>query len=41
MYFKIILWDFFVLENTILETDGFHFQDINKAHVYNLILPRI
>lgn len=28
MYFKIILWDFFVLGNTILETDGLRFQDI-------------
>lgn len=43
IYSKIILWDFFVLGNIILETDGLHFQDINKAHIYNLtvILPRI
>lgn len=34
---------FFVLGNTILEPDGIHFQDINKAYIYNLtvILPRI
>lgn len=34
---------FFVLGNTILEPDGIHFQDINKAYIYNLtvILSRI
>lgn len=36
MYSKTILWDFFILGNTILETGELHFQDINKAHIYKL-----